>query len=160
MTTDIQSILDFTGREEGLRLQTYKCPAEKDTIGYGHNLTDNGLPDEILKMDGLDWDKEHWRTLSITKDVARRLFEIDARAAQDSLQVIFPDFKIYSENRQIALTDMMFNMGSYKFRGFKNMIAAIKLELWRVAADEAKNSNWYRQVTNRAGRVITLLREG
>jgi len=164
---EFQKLIDFTGKEEGLRLQTYKCPAGYDTIGYGHNLEANGLPEEILedlKAEGIVYDPNNRNDLAITHGIADRLFGIDALNAESSLRQIFPSFGLFSENRQIALIDMMFNLGTGRFRGFKKMINAIKLGKWHMAAMEAEDSLWYRKLTfeyksKRAERVIKKLKE-
>lgn len=155
---DIERQLEFTGPNEGLRLKTYKCPAGFDTIGYGHNLEASGLPEDMLFEVDVPTGPGEWDGLEITEDFANRLFAVDAREAWNELLKIFPDLEMYSESRQIALTDMMFNMGAKTFRKFKNMIAAIQLGMWHVAAKEAKESDWYRQVTNRADKVIARLK--
>jgi lysozyme len=160
---EIKKLIEFTGINEGLRLKTYICPAGKETIGYGHNLTDNNIPYEIKTMmikDNISWNDKNWKNLSITEKIATALFEYDIQIAESDLKSIFIDYETFSERRKIALIDMVFNMGSNKFRQFKNMINAIKLGMWNVAANEAKNSNWYKQVTNRANKVIKMLKEG
>ena len=147
----MEKLLAFTGNNEGLRLEVYKCPAGKDTVGYGHNITDNGMPEAI----------ESWDGKAITMEDALKLFEMDITATEHELRKIFPqEWANISQNRQLALIDMMFNMGSARFRGFKNMILAVRMNMWNVAATEAQNSAWYRQVTRRAEKVIKLLREG
>lgn len=153
----LQKLLDFTGENEGLRLTVYKCPAGKDTIGYGHNITDNGIPKEVWpEING--WSAtDRVDNLQITEPIARKLFEIDIRKAENELLGIFPEFDMFSENRKIALIDMMFNLGLGSFRGFTRMISAINLGMWKLAVQEVKNSLYYRQVTNRAKRVIEKL---
>ena len=95
---ELQKLIDFTGKEEGLRLQTYKCPAGYDTIGYGHNLEANGLPEEILedlKAEGIVYDPNNRNDLAITHGIADRLFGIDALNAESSLRQIFPSFGLF-----------------------------------------------------------------
>lgn len=156
---NIEKQLEFTGKEEGLRLTVYKCPAGHNTIGYGHNLDSNGIPDSMSELK-----KRFTETLlinfEITEDEAKQLFEFDALESERLLKSIFPDWNLFLENRQVALIDMMFNMGFPKFSGFHKTIEAIKSGMWHLAAQEAKSSIWYRQVTNRANRIIKLLQDG
>lgn len=156
---NLEKQLAFTGKEEGLRLTVYKCPSGKDTIGYGHNISDNNFPDSMPELK-----KRFTETLltdfEITNEEASQLFEVDALEAERLLKTIFPDWSFFTENRQIALIDMMFNMGYGKFNLFKSMIMAIKSGMWHLAAQEAKESLWYQQVTNRANRIIKLLQDG
>jgi lysozyme len=55
---------------------------------------------------------------------------------------------------------MAFNLGEWKLRGFKLMKAAIDSRDWEQAANEAKDSLWYRQVGPRAERIVSAIREG
>ena len=49
-------LIEFTKKSEGeVRLgngnhKLYKCPADKYTIGYGFNIEDNGLPEDIAEI--------------------------------------------------------------------------------------------------------------
>lgn len=162
--------LAFTGKEEGLRLKTYKCPAGHNTIGYGHNLDANGLPKTIMEIlfdEGIEVIPGKWDALIITPRIADRLFEIDVKIAESDARRIFPMFDTFSESRQTAIIDMIFNMGVDSFagkKGFKNMINAAKLGLWKIVAAEAKDSEWYRKLTyeyksKRAERVIKMFSE-
>ena len=52
---------------------------------------------------------------------------------------------------------MMFNMGRTRLSKFKKMHAAILEGNWTEAAKEGRDSLWYRQVTNRAERLMERL---
>jgi lysozyme len=52
------------------------------------------------------------------------------------------------------LINMMFNLGRTRLGKFKKMNAAIKAGDWEEAAKEGRDSLWYRQVTNRAERLM------
>jgi GH24 family phage-related lysozyme (muramidase) len=70
---------------------------------------------------------------------------VQVNTAIASLISIFtaPYWNTFSGDRQMALIDMIFNMGAPRFKGFKKMIAAIKSGDWYAAGIEAKNSLWY-----------------
>lgn len=129
MEIDAKSLI---AKNEGLRLKPYICPAGKLSIGYGHNLDDNG----------------------ITKEEADYLLNNDIRQAHDDLSKVFGDFidnpDNISDNRYAALTDIIFNLGFLSFLKFTKMIEAIKQGDWQKAADELKDSAYYKQVGNRA----------
>jgi lysozyme len=59
-----------------------------------------------------------------------------------------------------GLTDMIFNLGSTRFRKFKKMIKAIKNNDWELAGEEAKDSKWYKQVGKRGEEIVKQLKEG
>lgn len=129
MEIDAKSLI---AKNEGLRLKPYICPAGKLTIGYGRNLDDNG----------------------ITKEEADFLFSNDIDRAWNDLMEVFGDYADnldnISDNRWAALVDMMFNLGKTSFLKFTKMIEAIKQGDWQKAADELKDSAYYKQVGQRA----------
>ncbi len=124
--------------EEGYRRLPYRCSEGKLTIGIGHNLDANGLSDAVINL----------------------IFEEDeARAIKDAKSLV-SNFDGLSDNRKIALVDMAFQMGKGRLKGFKNMIQAVEIEAWDVAAIEMLDSKWARQTPNRAGRNADLMRKG
>lgn len=125
-------------RHEGLRLQPYLDTVGKITIGIGRNLSDRG----------------------ITRNEAFMMFEYDVNGAEGSVRAIFPNFDSFSEARQNALIDMMFNLGSTRFRRFINMIEAILAGNWQRAADEMRNSVWFTQVPTRAAELANMVQNG
>ena len=123
---------------EGRRALPYKDTEGKLTIGVGHNLTDNGLPDHIIDL-LLEWDI----------DMARR--ELDR---------IHPGWRNYSPNRKDCLVELMFNMGAPSLLTFKKMWAAIEREDWAEAAAQLLDSKWAVQVgPNRSATLADLLED-
>ena len=53
---------------------------------------------------------------------------------------------------------MMFNMGFPRLKKFKGMYKAVLAGDWQKAADEMVDSRWYKQVTNRAERLVKRMR--
>jgi lysozyme len=66
----------------------------------------------------------------------------------------------FNQVRFEALVNMRYNLGHGAFRTFKKMIKHIKEGKWLHAAYEAKNSKWYKQVGNRAIRIVKELTSG
>jgi len=54
---------------------------------------------------------------------------------------------------------MMFNLGYPRLEKFKGMYFNISTRNWQGAADEMVDSKWYRQVTNRAERLVQRMRQ-
>ena len=134
-TINMVELKDFIKKHEGLNLKPYACSANKTTIGYGRNLTDNG----------------------ITKREAEILFEHDvAIAKQDLFKIFNHQVGEFTEGQFIALVDMMYNLGISRFKEFKKMIKAIKAKDWSKAKKEAFDSLWAKQVGTRAKNVINL----
>lgn len=128
---------------EDLRLKPYVDSVGKVTIGYGYNIHD----------------------LGITPEIAEALFMISlAHARRDLASTLGTAECLWLQNdepaRYAVLVDMMFNLGVTRFRGFTNMIAAVKDRDWDRAAIEAKDSYWYHQVGRRGPRNVDILRTG
>ena len=56
------------------------------------------------------------------------------------------------------IANMMFNMGRPRLSKFKGMKRGVDSRDWNAAADEMVDSAWYRQVTNRADRLVERMR--
>jgi len=123
-------------RHEGLELKPYKDSVGKLTIGVGRNLEDRG----------------------VTKEEAMYLLENDIAIVLDAAVRLFPRFSAYPESKRLVIADMLFNLGESSFRGFVEMIEAIKQEDWDRAALEMVNSKWFKQVGNRGIDLFNLMK--
>ena len=135
--------------DEGWRSKPYRCTSGHLTIGVGHRM----LPHEITHpIDAIEWDSAKiFKTL-----------RSDLHLAIRGCEMIFgrEKWNTLSPRRQAALTNMAFQMGAGKLRGFRKMINAIFAEQWETAHAEALDSRWARQTPARANRVAKLLLEG
>lgn len=122
-------------KHEGVRLHIYKDSIGTNTIGVGHNLDDNG----------------------ISLAAAQFILEEDIENAVSELKDIFEEWEELPDTVRAVLTDMMFNMGYNRFSGFKKMIAAIRIKDYKIAAREAKNSKWCKQVGSRCLENVSIL---
>lgn len=62
--------------------------------------------------------------------------------------------------RQRVMVDMRFNLGPSRFRGFKNMLAAMDKGEYAKAAAEMLNSDWAKDVKSRAMRLVLMMSSG
>ena len=62
------------------------------------------------------------------------------------------------EEAQQVIANMMFNMGRTRLSKFKGMKRGVDARDWNTAADEMVDSTWYKQVTNRADRLVERIR--
>ena len=134
---DREQLFDDLVRDEGLKLEIYKCTAGKLTIGVGRNIEDRG----------------------ITTSEARLLLANDVDIISDELTTKFAWWVSMPEPAQRALANMAFNLGVPRLFQFKNMLAAIEKGDYNLAAKEALNSNWAKQVGDRANRIAKVFRE-
>jgi len=122
--------------DEGLRLKPYRCSAGKLTIGYGHNLDDIG----------------------ISENVANAMLEEDLRIAERDCKRIFGDlYNTWSENRKLGWVNLAFNLGYVRLMRFRNTLRAARIEDWEQVETGLRNSLWFRQVKGRAERVIEMI---
>lgn len=146
------NVYELIEKHEGRRKKPYKCTAGKRTIGVGWNYDANPLPPDIANY--LRDNKQ------ITDEMIDRLLEISVRQAVADCHALFPDFDNFADNRRMALTDFVFQLGIKRVRGFVKAVAAINTGRWTDAAKEMKDSAWYRQTPNRAEEIIDMIEEG
>jgi lysozyme len=125
-------------RDEGKHLTPYRDTLGLLTIGVGHNLDAHGISEEVCD-------------LLLTEDIARTLGGLRARLGW---------YADLAEPRRAVLENMAFNMGVGGLLGFRKMLAAIQAGAWSKAADEMLDSDWARQVGDRAKRLAEQMRSG
>jgi GH24 family phage-related lysozyme (muramidase) len=72
--------------------------------------------------------------------------------------ILYTDFHYLPEEAQQIIANMMFNMGRTRLSKFRGMKRGVDARDWDAAADEMVDSSWYKQVTNRADRLVTRMR--
>ena len=124
-------------RHEGLRLNLYADLGGKTTVGYGRNLSANGISvDEALLM--------------LENDIEKANLQLEG----------LPWFDGLSEARRIVIVNMCFNMGLAGVLGFTKMIYAIETGSWEDAAQEMLASKWATQVGKRAKELAEIMESG
>lgn len=134
----METLKDMIRRHEGLSLTAYRCPAGKETIGYGWNLEAHALPPEIasrLRVTG-----------SITPAMADELLDISIGVATADCRSIYIGFDGFAEARKAALVDFMLNVGAGTAMKFKRMHLAIEAGNWNEAAEQVRDSEYWRQL--------------
>ncbi len=124
-------------RHEGLRLKPYADSEGHLTIGYGRALNITGISTEEAET-------------MLQHDVA------DAAGELSHLSW----FRSLDEVRRAALIDMTFNLGWSKLLGFTHFLAAIERGEFEAAAKEMLNSEWAKQVKDRALELAEMVRAG
>jgi lysozyme len=135
MTSNVE---DLIKRHEGLRLKPYVDTVGKVTIGYGHNLTDLGVPQSF----------------------ADALFQHDLEVHWQELHEQLPWVGSLDAVRHAVLVDLAFNMGIPRLKRFKRTLRSIKEGRWDDASRELLDSKYARQVKGRARRLAKMLRTG
>lgn len=65
-----------------------------------------------------------------------------------------------SSARQEALADMRYNLGPDRFRQFRQMIHALAVGDFTIAAQEMRQSAWAKQVGARAAELARMMEQG
>lgn len=108
---------------EGYSGTPYRCPAGYQTIGYGRNLDAN----------------------PITMEEATYLLFHDVDRARTSARRVVQSFDFLDEVRQDVLIQMAYQMGEIGLRGFRKMLAAIQIADFAEAANQMRDSKWWRE---------------
>ena len=134
----MNKLIEQLKRHEGLKLKPYKCPAGKLTIGYGRNIEDNG----------------------ISLYEAEEMLENDIYACDKELLKFEWYSKIDETARKAVLINMCFNLGLPRLLKFVNMINALSVYDYGLAAKEMLDSKWADQVGDRAVELAMQMKTG
>jgi len=144
---DLEVLRKQIEADEGCKYEIYLDHLGLPTFGIGHLVTES--------------DEEYNRPVgtSITTDRVAECFNKDVGTVLEDCERLYPDFDSLPEEVQLIIANMMFNMGYPRLSKFKGMKAGVDARDWQQAADEMVDSKWYHQVTNRAERLVSRMRE-
>ena len=137
---------DEIADDEGVKYEIYRCSEGYPTGGIGHLIT--------------EWDEPYYGMPIGSKIPHEQVDEWFARDIQVTLkdcEIIFEEFDSLPQEAQLVIANMCFQLGRPRLSKFKNFIAAVKDQDWDRAADEMKDSRWYKQTTARAERLISRI---
>ena len=112
----------------------YKCPGGYWTIGYGHNIETNPIPERIAED-------------LLSHDIGVVLSQCER----------FDWFYGLSDVRKRVIVNMVFNIGANGVSKFKKMNAAIEAKDFDRASREMLNSKWLEDVGDRAHRLAVMM---
>ena len=143
---DIEKLREEIKYDEGSVNEIYLDHLGLATFGIGHLVT--------------EWDEEYgWEIgTPVSEDRCNEVFDSDIQIVLADCKQLYPDFNELPEEVQRIIANMMFNMGRPRLSKFKGMKAGVDARDWNKAADEMVDSRWYRQVTNRAERLVKRMR--
>lgn len=139
---------------EGESLLPYPDSEGIWTIGVGHNMeVDPRFTEQVQQLKA-----GTWTDFIITRDQMYALLHEDIQAAIAGAELLFPRFHSFSDTKQEALVEMVFQMGVRGVSGFKNMCAAINSDPpnWPLAIFEAMDSEWHWE--NTPARAVDVVR--
>ena len=133
--------------DEGVEYVIYNDHLGYPTFGVGHLV--------------LESDPEFGEPVGtgVSEERVKECFEADLDLAIGECHALYErgKFDDLPDEVQQILVNMMFNMGRTRLSKFKNFNAAILDHDWKKAAVEGRDSLWYRQVTNRAERLMSRM---
>ena len=132
--------------DEGIVHKIYLDHLGLATFGIGHLVIDS--------------DPEYGAEVGTAVAESRciEVFNQDVEIVLSDCKILYPDFDELPEEVQQIIANMMFNMGRPRLSKFKGMKRGVDARDWNAAADEMVDSAWYRQVTNRAERLVERMR--
>lgn len=141
----ITNILEQLVRDEGIRLTPYWDTRGFTTVGVGHNLDTNPLPDLAFP---------------ITEAQATQILGKDVERISTYLQHQLPWIVSLDDARHGVLQNMAFNLGGNGLLGFSHMLSYVQAGEYDNAADAMIQSKWYIEVGDRAKRLVQQMRSG
>ena len=132
--------------DEGVKYEIYNDHLGYPTFGIGHLVRDT--------------DPENGEPVGtpVSEDRVIEAFNQDVETVLSDCNILYDDFDDLPEEAQLIIANMMFNLGRPRLSKFKGMKAGVDARDWKKAADEMIDSAWYRQVPNRAGRLVTRMK--
>ncbi|KAN0018433.1 hypothetical protein ACTFIU_011049 [Dictyostelium citrinum] len=164
MVSTLKEMLKY---DEGEKLEMYKDTQGYYSIGIGHLITKEGDKDEAIKI--LEGEIGHKVKLNsknepeISSCESQSLFEKDTSVAIQSIENNSTLSSIYDDLdsiRQMALANMVFQLGANGVSKFKKSLKLIEEKKWQEASVELKNSTWNNQTPKRSNRVISVFETG
>lgn len=143
---NIEQLREQLEIDEGVKYEVYLDHLGYPTFGIGHLVIES--------------DPEHGCEVgtSVSADRVAEAFEQDVQTVLSDCTKLYPDFDDLPEEAQQIIANMMFNLGYPRLSKFKGMKAGVDSQNWNEAADQMVDSAWYRQVTNRAQRLVDRMR--
>ena len=142
---NIEQLKETLKIDEGVVYEIYNDHLGYPTFGIGHLV--------------LESDPEFGQAVgtSVSEDRVDECFEKDVLTVIKDCQKLHDGWDGYPEEVKQIVANMMFNMGLTRLSKFNRHNAALQSGDWTEAAVEGRDSRWYKQVTNRAERLMTRL---
>ena len=128
---DFNNLVKRVCENEGFESKPYKCSEGVWTIGHGITYLTQDESLNIVK--NRIYDKHEW--------LIKQLDWYDELPS----------------NVQGVILEMCFQIGTSGMLKFKKMIGNMRIKEWKAAAEEMKDSLWYRQTKNRCERLAKIV---
>ena len=146
----IAAAVELIAKEEGFRPAAYHCSEGYPTIGYGQKIGERYQPLSVFQFTLPEPVAKQWLTENIIATLNR--FDDHPQLASAFVRC--------SQNRQIILISMAYQLGVRGLANFKKMLGALIQGDYKGAEFQALDSKWAEQTPNRAKRHAHTLRTG
>ena len=144
---DIDQLREQLIIDEGQVNEIYKDHLGYPTFGIGHLVLESD-PEYGLEVG-----------VAVSEERVKSVFEEDVQTVIGDCKKLHDGWDGYPQEVKQIVANMMFNMGLTRLSKFKKHNAALQCGDWKEAAVEGRDSRWYKQVTNRAERLMKRLEE-
>lgn len=142
---NIEQLKETLKVDEGVVYEIYNDHLGFATFGIGHLV--------------LESDPEFGQAVGtpVSEERVDECFEKDVESVISDCKKLHDGWDGYPEEVKQIVANMMFNMGLTRLSKFKKHNSALQSGDWKTAAVEGRDSRWYKQVTNRAERLMERL---
>ncbi|MFC5411503.1 glycoside hydrolase family protein [Larkinella bovis] len=151
-------IANWIRSHEVVESQAYTDLDGHSTVGIGFDLDEAGAR-ERLEGVGTNFESVLDGKESLTETQIEELFNQDIDHSIVTARSIFPDLDAYPANKQVAIIDMVFDLGERDFKKLDTVIDAIKQQHWTDASTKMQKSVLFNQLSHRATEEISLMRD-
>ena len=144
---NIEQLREELKIDEGVKYEIYLDHLSLPTCGVGH----------LIKETDPEYDLEVGT--KIDEERVNELFDEDIKITLQECTYLYDDFYDLPEEAQLIIANMMFNLGRPRLSRFLKMKKHIDNRDFKSASFEMKNSKWYRQVPNRADRLVQRMKD-
>jgi len=131
--------------DEGVVYEVYLDSLGYPTFGIGHLILEKDQEDGINIG------------TPVSKARVTEVFQSDLDTAISECKVLYGMWCTFPDEVQEILVNMMFNLGRPRLSRFRNFKKAVDAHDWKQAAIDGRDSKWYRQVGNRAERLMVRM---
>ena len=137
---------DELERDEGRRYVIYTDTQGHRSTGIGHNLDASPVPSAWV--------------YPLTDDEIDQLLDHDLSVTIAALDLHIGWWRTLDEVRQRCVCNVAFNIGIEGLMGFHEALPELKAGNFINASQEFQDSDWYREVGDRAVRICSAIRTG
>lgn len=133
---DYEQTKEMIQRHEGYRDRVYLDTEGIPTVGYGHAFIVGS---------------------KVPFDVCNKLFDYDFQSVVEDYDRLSLDL---DSIRKAVLLDMLFNLGLPRLSKFVKFLQALREKDYDRAAEEMRDSKWFRQVGSRGRELVKMMEIG